>query len=190
MILTAGALSLLGLGLAAGQPGSVIETAETTDQSVLGTSMVNDMPDELAFVSLEDVEAQLFVDKINDLRLSRGADPLHTDTELEITATAWAAHMSQTTDLEHADDLSLGVSADWRKLGENVGVAPEQQLDELFEAFVASPTHLANLVDPSFDLVGIGVVHDDGKLWMTQRFMDVSPDEMGVELGTGAVESP
>ena len=91
--------------------------------------------------------------------------------------------MSQTGRLEHADDLSLGLSADWRKLGENVGVAPISQIDELFEAFVASPTHLANLIDPSFDLIGIGIVHADGDLWMTQRFMDVSPQAIGVELG-------
>lgn len=173
-ILAAGALCLIGLGLMAG-------SNPPATSSVLGTTVTN--PDQLAFATTEDAEVQMFVDRINALRAERGLNALTTDPELELTATAWAAHMSQTQDLEHAEDLSLGVSTDWRKLGENVGVAPEEQLDELFEAFVASPTHLANLVDPTFDKIGIGVVHVHGKLWMAQRFMDISPEDLGVELG-------
>lgn len=176
MLLTAGALSLLGVGLAADATGA-------EEHRVLGATLINDVPFDLAFRTTEQAEMQLFVDKINRLRNERGVSPLSPDPELELTATAWATQMSQTGRLEHADDLSLGLSADWRKLGENVGVAPINQIDELFEAFVASPTHLANLIDPSFDLIGIGIVHADGDLWMTQRFMDVSPKAVGVELG-------
>ncbi|MFW2382035.1 MAG: CAP domain-containing protein [Acidimicrobiales bacterium] len=176
MLLTAGALSLLGVGLAA-------EATGAEEQFVLGTTVTNDVPGELAFRTTEEAEIQLFVDKINDLRTSRGLSPLTSDPELSLTASAWTVQMSQTGQLEHAADLSLGISADWRKLGENVGVAPVTQLDELFEAFVASPTHLANLIDPSFDFIGIGVVHVGDELWMTQRFMDVSPETAGVKLG-------
>lgn len=176
MILTAGALSLLGIGLIADATGA-------EEHKVLGATAINQSPPELAFLTTEDVEAQIFLDKINSIRTERGVSPVTPDPELNLTATAWAAQMSQSGRLEHAEDLSLGISADWRKLGENVGVAPVNQLDELFEAFVASPTHLANLIDPSFDLVGIGIVHSGGELWMTQRFMDVSPDAAGVQLG-------
>ncbi len=176
MMLTAGALCLLGVGLAA-------DATEAEGNAVLGTTMVAEQPPDLAFRSTEEAEVQLFVDRINSLRAERGVTVLARDAELELTATAWAAQMSQTGQLEHAADLSLGVSTEWRKLGENVGVAPVDQLDELFDAFVESPNHLANLIDPSFDLIGIGVVHADGKLWMAQRFMDASPEGVGVELG-------
>jgi uncharacterized protein YkwD len=176
MLLTAGGLSLIGVGLAAG-------ATEAEEQVVMGTTVSNDAPPELSFRTLEQAEIDVFIDKINGLRTERGLSPVTPDPELSLTATAWAAQMSQTGELEHSDDLSLGISADWRKLGENVGVAPVNQLDELFEAFVASPTHLANLVDPSFDLIGVGIVHSDGDLWMTQRFMDVSPEAVGVKLG-------
>ena len=176
MILTAGALGLLGIGLAA-------DATEAEGFAVLGTTMTAEPPAELGFRSTEEAQVQLFVDRINSLRTERGLTVLSRDAELELTATAWAAQMSQTKQLEHATDLSLGVSTEWRKLGENVGVAPSEQLDELFDAFVESPTHLANLVDPSFDLIGIGVVHADGRIWMAQRFMDASPEGAGVELG-------
>jgi uncharacterized protein YkwD len=176
MLLTSGALSLLGIGL-------VAEATGAEEQFVLGSTITHESPPELAFRTTEEVEVQIFIDKINTIRTERGLSPVTPDPELNLTATAWAAQMSQTGQLEHAEDLSLGISADWRKLGENVGVAPVNQLDELFEAFVASPTHLANLIDPSFDFVGIGIVHSGGELWMTQRFMDVSPDAAGVQLG-------
>ncbi len=176
MLLTTGALSLIGVGLAG-------EATGAEQQAVMGTAVTNDAPAELSFRTREEAEVDTFIDKINRLRTERGQSPVTPDPELSLTATAWAAQMSQTGQLEHADDLSLGVSADWRKLGENVGVAPVNQLDELFEAFVASPTHLANIIDPSFDFVGIGIVHSDGNLWMTQRFMDVSPEGVGVKLG-------
>jgi uncharacterized protein YkwD len=176
MLLTTGALSLIGVGLAADSTGA-------EEWSVMGTAVTSDAPAELSFRTLEETEVDTFIDKINVLRSERGHTPVTTDPELSLTATAWAAQMSQTGQLEHADDLSLGVSADWRKLGENVGVAPLNQLDELFEAFVASPAHMANMIDPSFDFVGIGIVHSDGNLWMTQRFMDVGPEGAGVRLG-------
>lgn len=175
--LTIVALGLVGFGLTSS--GS----AEVDRRAVLGQSIDATSAEGLAYESVEQAEAVRFLGMINDLRTERGADPLRPDAELELTATAWAARMSQTGTLDHAEDLALGVTADWRKLGENVGVAPEQQIEELFEAFVDSPSHLANLIDPSFDLVGIGIVHADGKLWMTQRFMDLSPADAGVELG-------
>jgi uncharacterized protein YkwD len=175
--LTAVALGLVGFGLA----GS--GSADIGEERVLGQSTRATTADPTPTPTAEETEAAAFLDMINQLRLERSVDPLRPDPELELISTAWAARMSQTGVLSHTDDLSLGVSADWRKLGENVGVAPEQQFEELFEAFVASPTHLANLVDPAFDLVGIGIVHADGKLWMTQRFMDLSPADAGVELG-------
>jgi uncharacterized protein YkwD len=175
-LLAATALGLVFLGLVG------TGAAEVAAEDVLGQA-IDATPDRVAFTTTEESEAQMFVGWINDLRREKGVDPLRPDPELELTATAWTTRMAQTGQLSHADDLSLGVRADWRKLGENVGVAPAAQLSELFEAFAASPTHLANMVDPSFDAIGIGVVHHDAKLWMTQRFMDLSPTDAGVQLG-------
>ncbi len=51
-------------------------------------------------------------------------------------------------------------------------MAPQGQIQELFDAFVASPAHLQNLVDPQFRYVGVGVVYDQsGQMWTTHRFM-------------------
>lgn len=116
-------------------------------------------------------EAQ-FVTLINDLRASRGLPALEVHPELVPPSRDWAAHMASTGTLAHAPDLSVGVTVYWTKLGENVGVAPQGQIQQLFDAFVASPAHLQNLVDPQFRYVGVGVVYDQsGQMWTTHRFM-------------------
>ncbi len=177
--LTSIALGVVVFGIVGGAaPAGPVE-----EGSVLGQTVLANSPESFEFATTEDVETQMFVDWINELRAESGAGPLLIDPELALTATAWTTRLAQTQELSHADDLSLGVRSDWRKLGENVGVAPDGQFDELFEAFVASPTHLSNMIDTSFDMIGIGVVHRDGKVWMTQRFMDAAPADVGVELG-------
>ena len=110
-----------------------------------------------------------FVSRINSLRTSRGLSALQVDGQLTGLARSWAGTMAGQGRIFHAGDLSAGVTADWQKLGENVGVGGE--VPSLFDAFVASPTHLANLVDPAFTHVGVGVVVSGGRIFTTHRFM-------------------
>jgi uncharacterized protein YkwD len=126
-----------------------------------------------ASAATSDAEAR-FVALVNDLRADRGLPLLAVDRQLVGPSRDWATHMATTNELIHAPDLSVGVSADWAKLGENVGVGPQSQVEQLFAAFVASPTHLENLVDPQFRYIGVGVAYDgQGRLWTTHRFMAV-----------------
>ncbi|MDA3041193.1 MAG: CAP domain-containing protein [Actinomycetota bacterium] len=99
-------------------------------------------------------EAQ-FVTLINELRSARGLPALEVHTQLAPPSRDWAAQMASTGTLAHAPDLSVGVTAYWIKLGENVGVAPQGQIQQLFNAFVARPAHLQNLVDPQFCKQGV-----------------------------------
>ena len=116
-----------------------------------------------------------FVGLINELRAEQGLTPLQINAELTRESREWAVQLRADDELSHAADLSVGITTVWLKLGENVGVGPVDRIDDLFDAFVASPDHLANLLDPSFEAVGVGVVYDDdGRLWTTHRFMDLS----------------
>lgn len=115
-----------------------------------------------------------FVGLINELRAEEGLAPLSINAELTRESRQWAVQLRSNNELSHAADLSVGVTTVWLKLGENVGVGPIDRIDDLFDAFVASPDHLANLLDPSFEAVGVGVVYDDeGRMWTTHRFMDI-----------------
>ncbi len=120
----------------------------------------------------ESVTERVFVEKINELRRAHGLGELEVDVELAAGAESWTEQLQVDDGLSHAADLSVGVTSYWLKLGENVGVAPVGEVEALFDAFVASPTHLANLIDPDFTHAGIAVqVDDDGRMWTTHRFM-------------------
>ncbi len=119
-------------------------------------------------------DEQLFVALINQTRAEAGLAPLIVDAELAAQARAWTTVMADADSLSHSPDLSAGISAPWIVLGENVGRHGHHEPEELFQAFVDSPTHYSNLVDPRYGYVGVGVVNTgDGKLWTTHRFMAI-----------------
>lgn len=132
-------------------------------------------------VSADVVEAdtvsdeQVFISKINHLRQINGLAPLVVDGELTGQARGWAQVMAADQELKHTNSLSSGVTSNWTVLGENVGVHTVDEIDALFAAFVNSPAHLANLLDPRYQYVGVGVAYDaNGQMWTTQRFMAVA----------------
>ncbi len=115
-----------------------------------------------------------FVELINNLRVSKGLAPLQVDGELTAASRSWAQTMSTQDKLYHAPDISAGVTSNWKALGENVGVSTSHDTASLFEAFVQSPLHYKNLIDPRFTHVGVGVVYaPSGKMWTTHRFMQL-----------------
>lgn len=118
-------------------------------------------------------EEQAFVGRINGLRTSKGLAPLAVDGELTEQARLWSETMRLHGDIFHSQNLAGGISSDWQKLGENVGVGPT--VDALFDAFVKSPKHYENLVDPAYRFVGIGVVWDGDKMFTAHRFMALQP---------------
>lgn len=126
-----------------------------------------------------------FVGKINALRASKGLDTLAVDGELTTIARRWAARMAAAGDISHNRNFQNEVSADWVKLGENVGMGPE--IEKLHRAFVASPTHYKNLVDGDYTRVGVGVVVTaDGTIFTAHQFERVASDN-GVVVRTAAV---
>ena len=89
--------------------------------------------------------------RINALRASVGVQPLGVDAQLTGLAQGWAQHMAATGVLSHSS-LTAGITENWAKLGENVGVGPDNPT--VWNAFLHSAEHYANLVDPAFNRVG------------------------------------
>ncbi len=120
-----------------------------------------------------DAPAQAYVTKINALRASLGLRPLVVDEQLSALAHDHDLEMAAAGRLFHTASLAAGVTTPWASLGENVGTG--SQGADLFAAFVASPGHYANIVNPNFDRVGIGSDVVDGVEWTTQRFLQTAP---------------
>jgi hypothetical protein len=110
-----------------------------------------------------------FVSRINALRTGLGLVPLHVDAQLTGIARSWAQHMAGAGNISHRSNLADGVTAVWHLLGENVGVG--NTVAELEAAFVASPHHYENLVNPDFRGIGVGVVAGNGQLWVAEEFI-------------------
>ena len=113
-----------------------------------------------------------FVAKINNLRASKGLGSLSVHGELTSIGRNWAAQMASAGEISHNANFPNQVSADWLKLGENVGRGYD--VHSLFDAFVASPAHYKNLVDGAFTHVGVGVVISNGTIFTSHQFMHLN----------------
>lgn len=111
-----------------------------------------------------------FVAKLNALRSSQGLRALAVQGQLFDVARAWSRQMAAARSISHNGSLASQAPQDWGHLGENVGMGPNVQA--LHDAFVASPEHYHNMVDPGYDSVGVGVVMGaTGTMFVTVDFM-------------------
>ncbi|HVM07481.1 MAG TPA: CAP domain-containing protein [Acidimicrobiales bacterium] len=114
-----------------------------------------------------------FVWHLNALRAEKGLQPLVVDGRLTDVARDWAGQMAAAGRISHRSDLAaVAPDPSWQKMGENVGVGAT--VISLHDAFVASPSHYANLVDPVWQHVGIGVVLSGETIYVAVNFMQVS----------------
>ena len=83
-------------------------------------------------------------------------------------AVAWSNHMADEGRLSHSK-LTEGIPAGWNRLGENVAYA--SSVAKAMAALEASPPHRANLLNPAFTSIAIGIVERDGRVWVTEIFI-------------------
>jgi Cysteine-rich secretory protein family len=135
-----------------------------------------------------------FLVMTNQARANAGLPPLVRDGGLDGVARQWSTHMASVfasnggkvvdpaaptdcnrTALCHRPDLGPALSSidpGWHHGGENIGVGGD--VEALQGAFVESSGHYANIVGP-YDRVGIGVVAEGDRIWVTLDFMDGPP---------------
>jgi uncharacterized protein YkwD len=106
---------------------------------------------------------------LNQDRTSRGIPALGSHGQLDAKAQAWAERLARENRLYHSN-LSSGITACWRSLGENVGYG--SSVAQVQAAFMNSSGHRANILNRSFDRVGVGVAYNGGRVYTVQVFMD------------------
>ncbi|MDA0841118.1 MAG: CAP domain-containing protein [Planctomycetota bacterium] len=113
---------------------------------------------------------------INDERQRNGLDALNLDSRLSRVALAHSRDMLETDFFAH-DSPSTGnlkqrlesANIDFPVAGENLGFA--SSLSEVNRILFESPGHRANLLNPEFTNVGLGIVNkEDGSFLVTQVF--------------------
>jgi uncharacterized protein YkwD len=105
---------------------------------------------------------------INHLRAENHIAALRGNDAVYPKAIAWSNHMADENRLSHST-LSDGVPAGWHTLGENVAYA--STMSGAIAALEASAPHRANMLNPAFTSVAVGVAARNGKVWVTEVFV-------------------
>ncbi len=110
-----------------------------------------------------------FISRINNLRASEGLDALAVSSSLKTYARNWSEEMATSGDFRHSDLGGYIATTNWSTLGENIGKGGS--VSAIFNAFVDSEPHYANMVSPNFTHIGVGVFIDaEGVMWTTHVF--------------------
>lgn len=107
---------------------------------------------------------------INQQRTMRGLPSLDVSAKLNRSAQVWNQWMVSKGNFTHGSDFASRISAvgyDWQTAGENIatGFATPRSV---VNAWMASPEHCRNILDPSFRDVGTGVTEAAVGTWATQ----------------------
>lgn len=100
-------------------------------------------------------ERNQVIDLVNQSRAANGLRPLGGNITLDIKADRWAQHLRDACNLSHSR-LSDGAPKEWRKLGENVGYGGT--IAQIHDAYLNSPGHRANIMDPAYNSMGAAAV--------------------------------
>ena len=107
-------------------------------------------------------------DLVNQTRAQYGRSYLRDNLQLDIKAQAWAEHLASANTLAHSN-LPDGISYQWRSLAENVGYGGS--IPQVHRAYLNSPGHRANILDPRWNYMGTGVAWRGNRVFTVQVFM-------------------
>ena len=137
------------------------------------------------------VAEQYLLSAANAERAERGLQPLHWDRALYDAASYHAEQMAQRETISHQYEgepelMARGQQAGARfsVISENVAEAPSALVIE--EAWMNSPKHRENLLDPRVDSIGIRVIARGDRLYAVEDF-DRSVTNLSLEQQEVAV---
>jgi len=113
---------------------------------------------------------------VNKERLAAGVPPVGVDNSLVSAAQKHSSDMARMNRLEHtgSDGSSPGSRADkagfnYKNLSENISFG-QQSMEAAMQAFMNSPDHQKNLLDPKAQMMGAGFSMSGGTPYFTQNF--------------------
>ena len=116
--------------------------------------------------------AREIFDMANQERAKRGIAPLIWSNDLVGPAEQWSAAMASKNVLGHRDLSALSAALpSFERLGENIMVGPgTYSASQIHASWMNSAGHRANILEPRFNRIGIGVYSYNGQIWATQEF--------------------
>jgi uncharacterized protein YkwD len=110
------------------------------------------------------------LERINEIRAQHDRKPLSLHKPLAKYAKAHSADMAADGELWHSNLPGVLKKYDWSYAGENIAYG--DNVKQIHQMFMASPSHRKNILRKSFKYVGCNAVHSDGWLWLTEVFYE------------------
>ena len=107
-----------------------------------------------------------YIDRARD---RRGIHDMNRSRAIGYKARLHAKRMRSDGSIFHSELGSMLKSLSWQIAGENVGMGPD--LKGLHKAFMKSPGHKHNLLDKRFNRFAVGIVKDNGYIYVTVMFL-------------------
>ena len=117
--------------------------------------------------------ADTVLNKVNELRSSKGLQPVTRYQELDAVAQDWSEQQAAANSMSHRPDFTSAYPKGWTTGSENVAwrTAGGDTGALIFEQWLNSPGHYKNMTDPNVNSIGIGFAQtSDGKWYATQNF--------------------
>jgi uncharacterized protein YkwD len=182
---------LLGTGAVTVEPSvrlmassNVDKADKTRSASLKRTAAAPDIP----FHDFDFQAEQQLLEFANQSRAQAGVPPLTLDSGLSRAARTHAQAMLEAGQLSHQFDgepsLSQRLAAVTRlqldQEGENV--AFDSNAEQGHQHLMLSPPHRANLLNPAYNVVGLGAVRDGDRLYIVEDFAHALPNYSVVEM--------
>jgi len=115
--------------------------------------------------------ATQFFDLTNAARANGGVPALDWRADVASMAVSHSVEMAQAGSIWHGSFVSEGnlKALNASSLGENVGMGGD--VASIQDAFMNSPHHLENIMDPGFNQVGVGVIVSGNTVYVTLDFL-------------------
>lgn len=117
---------------------------------------------------------------VNTLRTGLGLRPLAYDADIAVVARRWSETIGAAERLYHNPNYWSQYPAGSLAGAENASQVSAPLLlsaavRRSFDNLVDSPLHYANMVNPDYTHLGVGIALDNGVLWVTQNFAQYPP---------------
>jgi uncharacterized protein YkwD len=111
----------------------------------------------------------VILDETNAARAAAGLAPVTEDADLDAVAQGCSETQAANGVMAHCEGYYTRYPAGWTRASENV--ASGQSVADVVDAWLASPGHRANILDPAATHLGIGyALGADGRTYFTQNF--------------------
>ena len=174
---------VLGAGVMTLQPAAHLAAADGSGQTAHRATLktASAATPDIPYVEYEFQVEQDLLQLANQSRQRAGAPTLVLDTGLTTAARAHAQAMLQANQLSHqftgeptlAQRLAATSSLQLDQAAENVAL--DYSAAGGHEHLMLSPPHRANLLNPAYNVVGLGVVRSGDRLYIVQDFAHALP---------------